>query len=127
MSDLQFQLDFSKRLPISAQLGIAQADANAKEEWKHWFDGCVMAAAKKKAEITSDDVLAEIEALPHAPETHNLAAIGPAMIRAAKMGLLRGTDRTVRSQRPEKNGNLHRVWESIVFKCPEILQARPWE
>ena len=113
--NMQFDLDFSKRLPVSAQLGMKQADDNAKEEWKHWFDGCVLAAAKKKPEITSDDVLAEIEALPHAPETHNLAAIGPAMIRAAKMGILRGTDRTVRSERAIKNGNLHRVWESKVY------------
>lgn len=112
---MQFQLDFSQRLPASAQIGMQQADANAAEDWKHWFDACVMAAAKKKPQITSDDVLAELEALPRAPSTHNLAAIGPAMIRAAKSGILRGTERTVRSQRPEKNGNLHRVWESKVF------------
>lgn len=116
MSDMQFQIDFESRLPVSAQIGMAAVDANAKEDWKHWFDGCVMAAAKKKPEITSDDVLAEIEALPHAPETHNLAAIGPAMIRAAKMGLIRGTDRTIRSKRAVKNGNLHRVWESKVYQ-----------
>ena len=114
-SHLQFDLDFSQRLPPTAQLGMKQADDNAKEDWKHWFDACVLAAAKKKPEITSDDVLAEIEALPHAPETHNLAAIGPAMIRAAKMGLLRGTDRVKRSDRPEKHGNRQNIWESKVY------------
>lgn len=113
--DMQFALDFSQRLPVSAQIGMQQADENANEKWKHIFDGCVLAAARKKSEITSDDVLAEIEALPRAPETHNLAAIGPAMIRAAKMGILKGTDRTIRSTRQEKKGNFHRVWTSLVI------------
>jgi len=116
MSTQQWQLDFEARLPVSAQIGMQQADLNAAEDWKHWFDGCVLAAAMKKPEITSDDVLAEIEALPRHPSTHNLAAIGPAMIRAAKMQIIRGTDRTVRSKRPEKNGNFHRIWESKVFR-----------
>lgn len=112
----QFALDFSQRLPVSAQIGMEQADRNAKPDWKHWFDGCVLAAAKKKPFITSDDVLEEIEALPNAPETHNLSAIGPAMIRAGKMGILEHTERVERSKRPGKNGNLHTVWKSTVFR-----------
>jgi len=115
MGDLQFNLDFSGRLPASAQIGIDIADKNANERWKHIFDACVLAAAKRKPEITSDDVLAEFEKLKHQPFTVNLAAIGPAMVRAGKMKILRATNRTVRSQRPEKNGNLHRVWESLEY------------
>lgn len=111
----QFTLNFSSRLPVSAQLGMQQADDNADGRWKHIFDACVLAAARKKPEITSDDVLAEIEALPNPPETHNLVAIGPAMRRACQMGVLRGTDRTKRSERPEKHGNRQNVWESKYF------------
>jgi len=115
MSDLQFNFDFSGRLPVSAQIGMDACDKNANERWKHIFDACVLAAAKRKPEITSDDVLAEFEKLKHQPFTVNLAAIGPAMVRAGKMKILRATNRTVRSQRPEKNGNLHRVWESLEY------------
>jgi len=111
----QFSIDFDKRLPVSAQIGMQQADDNANEKWKHIFDACVLAAAKKKAEITSDDVLAEIEALPNPPETHNLNAIGPAMRRAAVMGIIRGTNRVKRSERPEKHGNRQNIWESKYF------------
>jgi len=93
-----------------------QADINADPKWRHFFDGCVLAAARKRPEITSDDVLAEIEALPHPPETHNLAAIGPAMVRAAEMGILAHTDRVVRSKRPEKHGNRQNIWASAVFQ-----------
>jgi hypothetical protein len=110
-----YELDFDGKHSPSTQRGMAKVDANADIRWKHFWDCCVMAAAKKKPEITSDDVLAEFEALPHPPGTHNLAAIGPAMKRAATMGVLKGTDRTVRSTRPEKNGNLHVVWESKVY------------
>jgi len=115
----QYALDFTQRLPPAAQArihdGMKQADENANQRWRHVFDGCVLAAARKKAEITSDDVLAEIETLPNPPETHNLAAIGPAMKRGAQMGILARTDRFARSIRPEKNGNLHAIWTSRVY------------
>jgi hypothetical protein len=116
---IQFDLDFSQRLPAAAQEritdGMRQADANADPRWRHLFDACVLAAARRKAEITSDDVLAELEALPRPPETHNLAAIGPAMVRAASMGLLARTDRVKRSERPEKHGNRQNIWQSKCY------------
>jgi hypothetical protein len=119
MAELQYGLDFTQRLPAQAQAKIAdgmrQADEHAAPKWKHFFDGCVLAAAKKKQEITSDDVLTEIEALPDPPETHNLAAIGPAMKRAAAMGVIAPTDGVKRSERKEKRGNYHKIWRSKVF------------
>ena len=125
MSDLQFQLDFTAKLPARAQARIAdgmqRADDNADCRWRHIFDGCVLAAARKKPEITSDDVLAEIEALPDPPCTHNLAAIGPAMKRAAQMGILRRTENVKRSARLEKHGNLQYVWISRYFQPKEVV------
>jgi hypothetical protein len=112
---MQFDLDFTGNLPPSAQAGMAAVDSNANEKWRHIFDACVLAAAKKKQEITSDDVLTELERLPNAPSTHNLAAIGPAMQRAAEMGILRGTGRVERSKRKGKNGNIHSVWHSNYY------------
>lgn len=115
MSAHQFSIDFTGRLPISAQLGMKQCDDSANEQWKHIFDACVLAASKKKPEITSDDVLDEIESLTHHPSTHNQSAIGPAMKRAAEMGVIRATERVKRSERAAKKGNLHRVWESLYW------------
>lgn len=128
-SDGQFEIDWTKKLPIAVQEkiaeGMAQADENADAKWKHWFDAAVMAAARKKPEITSDDVLAEIESLPEPPGTHNLSAIGPAMRRAAGMGILRNTGRVERSKVERKNGNLHAIWESKVYGSdPDKLYAR---
>jgi hypothetical protein len=123
MSTRQFALDFTQKRPPQVQARIADgmqtADDNADERWKHIFDGCVLAAARKKSEITSDDVLAEIEALPDPPDTHNLAAIGPAMKRAQVMGVISYTDRVKRSERPEKHGNRQNVWLSNYWRKTE--------
>lgn len=105
----------AKAVSEKIDAGMRAADDHANPRWKHIFDACVVAAAKKKREITSDDVLDEIEALPNPPETHNLAAIGPAMKRAWRMKVLTRTDRVVRSRRPEKNGNRHNVWISNYY------------
>ena len=117
---LQYALDFTAKLPPAAQAriadGMAAADEHADERWKHFFDGCVLAAARKKPEITSDDALDEMETLPKPPGTHNLAAIGPAMRRAENMGILINTGRNVRSKKLGKNGNLHIVWRSTVYQ-----------
>lgn len=117
---MQFALDFTAKRPPAVQekiaAGMQQADENADERWKHFFDGCVLLAAKKNAEVTSDDVLAELEALSKPPHTHNLAAIGPAMKRGWKMGILSPTEKIVRSARLEKKGNYHRVWRSNVYE-----------
>lgn len=116
---MQYSLDFTQKLPPPAQervrAGMEQADDHADPRWRHIFDGCVLAAARKKAEITSDDVLAELELLPDGPSTHNLAAIGPAMKRAAQMGVLSYTNQVKRSERPEKHGNRQNVWRSNYY------------
>lgn len=116
----QFHLDFTQKLPPAVQEaireGMARADEHADGRWRHVFDACVMAAAKKNLVITSDDVLAEIEALPSPPRTHNLSAIGPAMCRAAQMGVIAPTEKVVRSARPEKRGNYHKAWRSNYYR-----------
>lgn len=121
---MQFELDFTRKVPPAIQdkirAGMTQADENAELRWKHVFDACVLAAARRLPELTSDDVLAEIEALPDPPNTHSLVAIGPAMSRACKMGILARTDRVKRSERPEKHGNRQNVWISNYYRSDKV-------
>jgi hypothetical protein len=117
-SQQQFDLDFSGKLPVSAQIGRQTSDENANEYWKHIFDACVVAVAKRQEYLTSDDVLAEFESLPHAPKTHNLAAIGGVMHRAKAMGVVAPTNSVKRSERPEKHGNRQNVWKSLYWRKP---------
>jgi hypothetical protein len=115
----QFDLDFSQKLPASAQAGMADADAHADIRWKRWVDGAIQAVARRLQEFTVDDVLSELEKLPNPPETHNLVALGPRMKEVAKtLGYMEATERVQRSKRKEKNGNLHRVWRSRLWRQP---------
>lgn len=115
---LQFGLDFDQKLPVSAQIGMAVCDANADDRWKRYVDGCIQKVAREKAEFTVDDVIAALEALPHPPSTHNLGALGPRMKEVSKtLKYMEPTERVQRSKRPEKNGNLHRVWRSLLWKA----------
>ena len=113
---LQFEIDFSQRLPPSAQEGMAVADSHADPVWKRWIDGCIQQVARSQQEFTVDDVLEALEKLPNPPDTHNLAALGPRMKEVAKtLGYMEPTEKVKRSKRPEKNGNLHRVWRSRIY------------
>ena len=121
-----YSLDFDAKLPPSAEVGMAQADENADERWKRWVDGCIQDVARRLPEFTVDDVLAALEKLPNPPETHNLAALGPRMKRVAKeLGYMTATQMTRRSKRAEKNGNLHRVWKSNLYRASggEVMLA----
>src|ERR1035437_4883447 len=91
---LNFELDFDAKLPVTAQLGMAQAEANASEKWRRWVDGAIQVVDTRQAEFTVDDVLAYLESLPHPPSTHNLSALGPRMKRVSKeLGYMTATDR----------------------------------
>ena len=114
---MQYEIDFSQRLPPSAQLGMAQCDANADPTWRRWIDGCIQEVARRKPEFTVDDVIEALQALPNPPDTHNLAALGPRMKEVAKtLHYMKATDRVQRSKRPASHGNLLRVWESLLFR-----------
>lgn len=116
----QYSLDFTGKRPPEVQAKIAegmqQADQNADGRWKRWIDGCIQTVATEKPEFTVDDVLKKLESLPYPPSTHNLAALGPRMKEVSKtLKYMTATDRVQRSRRKEKNGNLHRVWQSNIW------------
>jgi len=114
--DQQGSFDFSNGLPPSAQDGMERVDANADPDWKAIWDKCVVETARKKQELTSDDVLDEYETIPDRPVTHNLAAIGPAMLRAKNDGILTSTNRTIRSSKQIKHGIRHTIWHSNIYQ-----------
>jgi len=113
---MQYALDFTQKRPPDVQARIAdgmkQADDNADIRWRQIIDGCVLAAARRLPELTSDDVLDEYEKLPNPPKTHSQVALGPVMDRAHRMGILIATERVIRSTRKIKHGNYHRAWKS---------------
>lgn len=127
MSSPQYSLDFSQRRPAEVQARIADgmqaADDHADPFWKRVIDGCILAVARKQAELSVDNVLDEIEeankgriaAGLQPVETHHLCAIGPAMKRAYRDKVISATGRVTRSTKAHKNGNLHAVWKSNFY------------
>ena len=117
MATMQIELDFTPRMPEQAreriEAGMAQADENADIRWKRIFDDCLLAVARRLPELTSDDVLAEMQSLGHSPETHNLSAIGARLVAACELGILARTDRVTRSTIKGKHGNRHNIWRSL--------------
>ena len=113
---LNYELDFSGKLPPSAQDGMARADENASDRWKRWVDGAIQVIATRQAEFTVDDVLAYLETLYDPPNTHNLAALGPRMKRVSKeLGYMTATNQVKRYKRQEKKGKLHREWKKKLY------------
>lgn len=133
LDDGQFDLDFTLKLPPEVQTKIAEgmqaADDHCDPFWRRIVDAAIVAVARRKHELSVDDVLDELadvneaRAIAGKPlvETHHLCAIGPAMKRANKDGVLAPTDRVIRSKKEQKNGNYHKVWASNL--CPKPKDA----
>jgi hypothetical protein len=63
-----------------------------------------------------DEVLAELQKVTDEVTTHNLGALGPRMKEVAKtLGYMEATPELKRSKIGRKNGNLHRVWKSLIW------------
>lgn len=124
----QFAIDFTQKRPPSVQQAIAEgmsaADEHADPFWKAVFDACIQNAAMKHPELTVDDVLDELEVINEERKkrelplvtTHHMCAIGPAMTRACRGGLITPTNQTKRSEKIKKHGNRHVIWLSNHFK-----------
>lgn len=119
----QYSLDWSQKRPPEVQARIAdgmeKADQNADGRWRHMVDAAIVACARKLAEVTVDEVIEEMGGIKNCPTTHALDALGPAMCRAARMGILKSTNRVIRSKRPEAHGNRHTVWTSNYYQPKE--------
>lgn len=123
----QFHLDFEARVPPAVQArihdGMKAADDHADEKWKHIFDACVLAVARRQPELTAADVREEFEKLNHPPDTHNLSAIGPALKRAQRMGIIKGTLAMRMSNVESTHGRKLTVWESKYYEGAERMEV----
>ena len=88
--------------------------ARQAEERRYELDFAIAQAAVKREYLTSDDVwavLAELEIV----ELHHPNAMGGAILRAARCGILEPTDRSQRSRRIGAHKRKLSVWRSTMF------------
>jgi hypothetical protein len=111
----QFALDFSGRLPISAQEGMRRADSNADPLWKREMDAAIRQVALTHEIFTADEVVAELERNKFHFSTHNASALGPRLVEVSKtLMYMEPSNGFKRSERKQSHGNLLRVWRSLI-------------
>ena len=86
--------------------GIAQADANADDDWREVATHVVDLLAGTGEPFTADHVVAMLEELWPEVTTHNLAALGPVFKRAARDGSIVKTGRLVPSRIARRHRDL---------------------
>lgn len=90
--------------------GIARAGAHAPAQWREAAQGALAWCSAHHETFTADEVLARLGDVG-APAAHNLSALGPVFLAAARAGDIRKTG----TLRPSRLARRHRdltVWES---------------
>ncbi len=89
---------------------MVEVDANALPSWKEEVDLAIRSLVQLGHPFTTDDVWELLNVL-QTDKTHEPRAMGPAMLRASRAGLIRPTERYRNSVRPETHSNPKRIWE----------------
>lgn len=92
---------------------IAQVDAAADEQWKALAARGFRACAERMETFTTDDVWLEIQSSPSEGR-----AMGPAVQRAQREGVIEWTGRMQNGVRPENHGRPQKLWRSLMYRPP---------
>lgn len=119
-------LDWRQHFPEATADGIDRAEKHADDEWMLFALAAVCRVSRQKRTFTADDVAEVMSKIPTPPETHEKRAMGPVMMRAAKLGWCEQTDEYTRSSRAEQHGCPKRVWRSLQFRGTDAVdQTKP--
>ncbi len=92
---------------------MQRVDANADGNWRATTDSVIRMCAGRYPEFTTDNVHAAL--VLTGAKTHEMRALGPAMSRAARRGIIEATDRYEQSLRRECHGRPVRLWRSRIY------------
>jgi len=95
-------------------VGMARAINHANPAWVLAASKAVVAAAREKRTLTTDDVVTRIDANT---TTHELRALGPVMRRAAIDGVIeKALQLPIKcATRPSNHRRPLTVWKSLIF------------
>lgn len=94
------------------QEGIEVVYRNADTVWKRAAAETLMKVARQKRNFTSDDILIPLEA--KGIITKDNRAIAAILQSAARMNLIKATDKFIRCRRKSRHGAPIMVWESLI-------------
>jgi hypothetical protein len=101
--------------------GMARAEEGAGAAWMRAAAAAIARVARQKAEFVSEEVwtVGGLEM----PPSGERRALGPAMKRAWKDGLIEPTERFVPSPRSSCHRAASRVWRSLVHGGPGLAKT----
>lgn len=92
--------------------GMERADAGASPDWKAAVDSAIVQCARDLPELTSMDVWDRLSIEDRVGV--EARALGPAMLRASRAGIIQRTDRVVRSNDVRSHNRPLAVWVSAI-------------
>lgn len=102
------------------EAAIKQVNANADRDWKDVALVCLFDVARAQETLTADDLREQMQAEARAtgnfPETHDLRATGPIMLKGKAEGWIRGTDRQRAGRFVSSHGRPQQVWVSLIYR-----------
>jgi hypothetical protein len=98
--------------------GMEQVAENASEEWARLMLELTRVTCLERRRFTADDVMDRYDALPDdKPVTHELRALGPVMMNAAKLGFCRKANvAPLPSRRRSLHASPRAVWDSLICR-----------
>lgn len=114
MSDEQLSIFDAAAACEARDEAVAAVDVVADPGWKRAADWAIAHLAAMCHEFTTDDVWQLLYDIA-VPSPREPRALGAAMQRAMKAGVISPSDRIVQSQRPECHARPVRVWHSTAL------------
>lgn len=99
---------------------IQRAHDHANAQWKETAYAALVTCARRLATLTADDVWQELHGAK--PATHNLSALGPLFLIAARKGLIRKTGRMVPTILTQRHRDVTE-WASLNLDPAETARA----
>ena len=102
---------------LAKDRGMSQAAENADQAWADLMLELVRLTCLEQPRFTVDDPMDRYEMIEgERPTTHEPRAMGPVMMRAAKLGYCRKADLApIPSRRRSRHASPCAVWESLIF------------
>jgi hypothetical protein len=98
------------------EAGMAQVAANANDDWSVLMLKLVRLTCLEQPSFTTDEPDDRYEAIEgDKPVTHDKRALGPVMMRAAKLGYCRKTNTVQASRRKKLHASPIAIWESLIY------------
>jgi hypothetical protein len=94
---------------------MERVEANADRAWYHLMLELVRQICVDRPRFTTDEAFERYDAIEgDKPATHETKAMGPVMLRAAKLGYCRKTNTTENSNRKSCHNRPLAIWESLI-------------